>query len=292
MISTKPSQNPNQTSGRGGDKRGVEVKWSKRLKILRISKVVIPIALAVSLLFAGFAVFAREAENFVVHVTEPSDVKLLLDYDENFTNPTTRLVVPIGGKYEDVTYTPNQSFLYGDVKKYSGNLPDDIAQQEGVHSVYEYKNALSFFSFSFYLKNDSDRAVDIDMTLKVDEVVVSDKNGAHHVDGAVRVMFIEGKPLLSENTYRVYKMPEKSEEEETASDGMGNGLGNVAYGNVEYFESSDVIFSRTGEEGYRTVSGGEILRFTVVIWLEGFDPDCVEEVRYDSMKMSLNFQGW
>lgn len=289
MISTKPSQNPNQTSGRGGDKRGVEVKWSKRLKILRISKVVIPIALAVSLLFAGFAVFAREAENFVVHVTEPSDVKLLLDYDENFTNPTTRLVVPIDGWYDDVTYTPNTGLLYADIDR-ARNLPDDIAQYDGVHSVHINHDRLAFYSFSFYLLNASERAVDIDMSLDIDEVTIADKNGAHHVDGAVRVMFLEDKSLLSEETYTIYKMPEV----DTALETDPEGLANVEYNTdrVKFFESSDCVFSRTGDDGYKSVAIGEKLRFTVVIWLEGWDPDCVDEVRYDKMKMSLNFQGW
>lgn len=263
------------------------MRWSKRLKILRISKVVIPIALAVSLLFAGFAVFAREAENFVVHVSQPTDVSLLLDYDVNFTDPTTHLIVPVGGRYEDVTYTPNPRLNYDDVV-YGTNLPDDIAQKEGVHSVYEDKNRLAFFSFSFYLKNASERAVDIDMELTVDEVVVESKTSTHHIDGAVRIMFIEEKPLLSENAYTVYKLPEATEEEETDP----QGLGMVSYGNVLPFESDNIVLSRKGEMGYKSVSAGEIKRFTIVIWLEGWDPDCIDEVRYDSMKMSLNFKGY
>lgn len=265
------------------------MKWGKRLKILRISKVVIPIALAVSLLFAGFAVFAREAENFVVHVTQPDDIRLLLDYDVNFTNPTTHLVVPIDGWYDDVTYTPNTELLYEDIDT-ARNLPDDIALFDGVHSVHINHDRLAFYSFSFYLLNDSARAVDIDMSFDIDEVTVADKNGAHHVDGAVRIMFLEGKPLLSEETYTIYKLPEPDPADETAADGLAN----VEYNtdNVKFFESNNCVFSRTGDLGYKSVAVGEKLRFTVVIWLEGWDPDCIDEVRYDKMKMSLNFQGW
>lgn len=263
------------------------MKWTKRLKWLRISKIIIPIALAISLVFAGFSVYANEAENFVVHVKEPTDVRLLLAYNEDFSDATTHLVVPIGGKYEDVTYTPNKSLLYDDIK-YSTNLPDDIAQHEGVHSVYRKKNQLSFFSFSFYLKNASDRAVDIDMKLNVDEVVVADKDGAHHVDGAVRVMLIEGKPLLSDKTYTVYKKPEATPEEETDPEGLGR----VEYGNVVPFVSNSCVFDRSGLTGYKTVGAGKIMRFTIVIWLEGWDPDCIDEVRYDSLKMSMDFTGY
>lgn len=264
------------------------MKWTKRLKWLRISKIIIPIALAISLVFAGFSVYANQAENFVVRVNQPTDVRLLLAFNEDFSDATTHLVVPVGGKYEDVTYTPNPSLLYNDIKNYSKNLPDDIAQHEGIHSVYLAKNELSFFSFSFYLKNASERAVDIDMSLNIDEVVVADKDGAHHVDGAVRVMFIEGKPLLSDKTYTVYKKLEATPEEETDPEGLGK----VAYGNVVPFVSNSCVFDRSGLTGYKTVGVGKVMRFTIVIWLEGWDPDCIDEVRFDSMKMSMDFTGY
>lgn len=246
---------------------------------------VIPLALAISLVFAGFAVFAREAENFVVRVSTPEDVRLALTYNRDLTNQTSRLVVPINGRYEDETFIPNPNELYG-TKQYSYNLPDDIAKYDGVHTVYEDKNQIAFFSFSFYLVNNSDRAVDVDITLNIDELVVSDKNGAHHVDGAVRVMFIEGEPLLTENTYTVYKKYEASEEDEEP-------LKEVAYGNVVPFLSDICVFKREGDMGYKNMAPGDEgkLRFTVVIWLEGWDVDCIDEVRYDSMKMSMDFKG-
>ncbi len=270
-------------------KRGRAVKWNKRLKILRISKVIIPIALAVSLLFAGFAVFAREAENFVVHVTEPDDVKLLLDYDENFTNPTTHLVVPIRGRYDDATYTPNQK-SYSSIKDFDTNLPNDIAQYDGLHTIFNLTERISFFSFSFYVMNDSDRAVDIEASLDIDEVTVADKNSAHHVDGATRVMILEGKPLLSEETYTIYKLPEP----DPALENAAGGLGEVEYNtdNVKFFESSDCVFTRQGDNCFKSIDIGEKLRYTVVVWLEGWDPDCIDEVRYDKMKMSFNFRGY
>ena len=87
---------------------------------------VIPIALAVSLVFAGFSVFAREAENFVVRVKAPTDVSLALTFNRDLSEQTTQLLAPVNGRYEDVTYTPSTQELYGD-KVYSKNLPDDIA---------------------------------------------------------------------------------------------------------------------------------------------------------------------
>ena len=261
------------------------MRWPKRLKILRISKVVIPIALAVSLLFAGFAVFAREAENFVVRVQGEPDVKLALSFYEDRRDQTTRLLAPIDGRYDDATYVKNKQLLYNDIV-YDNDLPDDIAQSDYLHSVHKRKNVLAFYSFSFYLINNSDRAVDVDMTLKIDEMVVADKNGEHHLDEAVRVMFIEGRPLLSDNTYTVYKKAEKTEEEEKAL------AARVDYGNTINFVSDRIVFDRKGDMGIRNMPKDSTRRFTIVIWLEGWDESCINEIRYDSLKMSLDFQGY
>ena len=136
--------------------------------------------------------------------------------------------------------------------------------------------------------NNSARAVDIDMELNIDELVVSDKNSAHHVDGAVRVMLIEGEPLLSDKTYMIYKKEEANEEDQKHLDEF------VTYGkeNTARFLSDRCVLKRTGDTGYKSVGKGETLRFTIVIWLEGWDVDCIDEIRNDSMKMSLDFTGY
>lgn len=260
------------------------MKWTKRLKWLRISKIVIPIALAISLVFAGFTVYAHAADNFVLRVNNNEDVKLSLTMNRDLSGQTSRLVVPVDGRYEDVTYTPNKQYLYGQ-KKYSDNLPDDIAKQDGVHNIYFANKEIAFYSFSFWLVNNSDRAVDIDMRFNIDEMTVGTNKTDIHVDEAVRIMIIEDEPLLSEETYTVYKKAEKNEENQKILEG------NVKYGNTVSFVSDMCVFDRSGLLGYKNVKKGETLRFTVVIWLEGWDPECTDEILEENLKMSLDFIG-
>lgn len=258
---------------------------------MRISKIVIPIALAISLVFAGFTVYAHQAENFVVRINGEDDVRLALSLNEDCSKQTGRLVVPVDGRYEDVTYKPNTQHLYGQ-RQYSQNLPDDIAKQPcGVHSVYESRNAIAFYSFSFWLINNSDRAVGVDMTMNIDEIVVADPQAEKHIDGAVRIMLVEGTPLLSENTYVVYKKPELNEQNEWLLSHPEEG-DPIMYGNTVEFASDRCVFDRSGERGYNLEAKGGKVRFTVVIWLEGVDVECVDEIRRDSLKMSIDFQGY
>lgn len=264
------------------------MKWVKRLKWLRVSKIVIPVALAVSLVFAGFTVYGNEAENFVINAGGESDVKLSLAYKADGSDATSRLVVPAGGSYKDATYIPNTSLLYEDGWK-GNNLPDDIARQDGnndgTHSVYD-GSSISFYSFSFYLVNNSDRAVDVDMSMTIDEITPSDCD----IDGAVRIMIIEGEPLLSDNSYIIYKKAETQETEDSLTSRIAQGNGE-AYTNVVNFESDTQVFDRKGVSGYQNFASGASIRFTVVMWLEGWDMECTDDILGGRIKMHIDFEG-
>lgn len=280
------------------------MKWTKRLKWLRISKLVIPIAFAISVVFAGFAVFADEAENFVVKINSDDEVSLSLAYKADMSDATERLVVPVGGSYTDVTWdtVKSQQTLY-DASAESVILPDDIAKYDGIHSVYKDKSnsILSFFSFSFYLQCNSTRTTDVDMEITIDQMITV-KTANNHIDGAVRVMVIEGEPLLSANSgIVIYK---KVEEDTILTDKYGTQTSMTAQQAQEYlvtninyndytvtnFQSDSVVMSRSGDMCYK-MSPGEIRRFTIVLWLEGWDAECVDEIRSECLKMSMSFTG-
>ncbi len=264
------------------------MRWLKRLKWLRASKVVIPVALAVSLIFAGFTVYGHEAEYFVINAGNNSDVKLSLTLNRDLSEQTSRLIVPAGGYYEDVTYNADDIFYY-DSHANADNLPDDIAKQDGVHNVYKTKNTISFYSFSFYLVNNSERAVNVDYSLTIDSIVIN-PDASCHVDEALRVMFIEDEPLLSDNTYTVYQKKNKPVEEMTESE--REYFESINYGNVLDFESENCIFSRTGLLGINNFPVGATKRFTIVLWLEGNDPECINEIFGERLKLSLQFNGY
>lgn len=263
------------------------MRWTKRLKWIRASKIIIPIALAISLVFAGFSVYAREAEYFVLRVKENNGVSLALTMNRDLSEQTTFLRVPVVGGYDNATYEPDKSLLYDPDRYYNINqLPNDIAKHDGVHAVFADKERLAFFSFSFWLVNNSERAVDVDMVFNIDSMTVGNNNSDIHIDDAVRVMIVEDEPLLSENTYVVYKKPEKNEENQKLLDD------NVMYRNTVNFASDLCVFKREGDLGYKNFKPAETKRFTVVIWLEGYDAECIDAIRGDSLKMSIDFTGY
>lgn len=260
---------------------------------MRASKIIIPIALAISLVFAGFSVYAKEAEYFVLRVNNPDGVELALTMNRDLSGQTPSLKVPVRGGYNHATWTPDRNLLY-DNRRYGSNLPDDIAKQDGEHSIWESSDRMSFFSFSFWLVNNSKRAVDVDWQMYIDSMTVGSNIQNFHIDDAVRVMVIEDEPLLSDNTYRIYKKAEKNQENEdllhNVYDNDGNRVGGIDYGthNTYNFEE-DCVFDRSGDLGIKNFEAGGTRRFTIVIWLEGWDVECVDIIRNESLKMSIDF---
>ena len=266
------------------------MRWTKRLKWIRASKIIIPIALAISLVFAGFSVYAKEAEYFVIRINEGDGVNLALAMERDLSDATPRLLVPVSAKYEDATWTPDKTLKYNP-NRFGRNLPDDIAQHDGEHSVYETRGRYSFYSFSFWLINKSNRAVDVDMRMNIDSMTVGSNDMDFHIDDAVRVMVMEGEPLLSDNTYTIYKKAERTEEAEKeltetlkAYDGYDNDK-------TVSFESDICIFNREDDWGYRSLAAGDTIRFTIVIWLEGWDAECIDPIISETLKMSIDFTG-
>lgn len=275
------------------------MKWTKRLKWIKLSKFIIPIALAVTLLFAGFTVYANKAENFVIRIKNSNDVNLSLTLNRDLTGQTELLSLPLYDtatntpyRYMDATYEPDSSLLYNR-NHYIRNLPNDIAKQDGIHPVFMEENILSFFSFSFWLVNNSKRAVDVGIRLKIDEITHGTSTATVNMSDAVRVMFIEGEPMLSDETYRVYKKADRTYDDTEGgrkkAEEDREALSAIKYGHTTDFKSDTCIFERLGVLGLSQFPSGASQRFTVVIWLEGCDPECTDIIRRDSLKMSLDF---
>lgn len=307
------------------------MRWTKRLKWNRLSKIIIPIALAISLVFAGFTVYASEAENFVVRTNKDPEIKLSLAtqrvrdengeciLDENgsyvFSDKTSVLNLPASGAYINITHEPDADLFYDSddrSKEHSYNIPNDIAFYDGVHSGYNYLDQITFYSFSFFLINDSDRPVDVDMYLNLESVTYASNTtvGDHHVDDAIKILYMEGEhylwnkqydsdgevirnvdgtDVLDAGPFLIYSKKESSEENEQHL------LDRIKYDDLiqPFDDDARYIFKRevSNGGGFMNMAPGEYKKFTLVMWLEGNDEDCDDYILGERMKMSIDFIG-
>ena len=183
-------------------------------------------------------------------VVGSGDAKIFLTSQEDYTDDNDlQTVLTIRG-------------MDGQCPTTLGSIKSDITRGLGDKSD---RTGKSYLAFSFYIVNRSERVVSYEMTVNVLEAT-------GNVLGAVRVMLIEGDAPLSAGT--VYAHPEKTQE---ATDRLAEKTGYT----TTSFESDSVICKKQS-------SGLETrVKQTIIVWLEGWDDDCNNDILNCSLKLNM-----
>lgn len=146
------------------------------------------------------------------------------------------------------------SKVVSDITNISGDsIPPDVDNINGSH------NGDNYIAYTFYVKNTGQDMVTYEYSLNI-------KSVSMNVDSAARVrLYHDGVPT----TYA-----------KTKTDGTG-----PEEGTTEFFSASVVARNR----GYN-FKPGDISKFTVVIWLEGDDPDCVDDIIGGKLNLDMEIK--
>lgn len=133
-------------------------------------------------------------------------------------------------------------------------LPTDLdTSQDGEH------NDKNYLAYTFYCKNEGDVEVDYTATLDITGVAKS-------ADEAARVMvYKNGEP-------NIYAKPTMDDREKAEPDST-------------MFVDEKVVMTTT-TKGFKP---NDVDKYTIVIWIEGNDPQCVDEIRDGWMRMKMLF---
>lgn len=131
------------------------------------------------------------------------------------------------------------------------DLPESFESEGGRH------NGQNYLAYTFYLKNSGTEAADIRSELNI-------KSALYGAEDAIRV--------------RVYRNGNDTTYAKLAKNGEPE------Y-NTTPFAENRKVFSVVEED----VDPEEIIKYTVVVWLEGDDPECVDDIKGGNVKMSLTF---
>jgi hypothetical protein len=157
-------------------------------------------------------------------------------------------------EFEKTVSVLNADIVY-DMTNISGDdLPANIDMINGSH------NGESYIAYTFYLINAGSDTVTYEGEMTIENVT---KN----VDEAIRVA--------------LYQNGEKTVYGKTKS----NGQGIESDCDKEFLSSTFVMKNK--HEGFKPK---EKDKYTVVIWLEGNDPDCVDALIGGTLKLSMNFK--
>lgn len=133
-------------------------------------------------------------------------------------------------------------------------IPKNIdTEAEGSH------NGENYIAYTFYLQNMGQNTINYWYTIPIDDVI-------KEVDTAIRVMiFLNGEKTIYAKTAANGK-PEPGTEE---------------------FFSNEIVAVECRED----FNPGDIDRFTIVVWMEGDDPECLNHLIGGQMKMHMDITG-
>lgn len=160
---------------------------------------------------------------------------------------------------ETPDYKVSQAVLNADIvynmTNISGeDLPPTIDQINGAH------NGENFIAYTFYLINSGDDTISYEGDLYIEEVTKG-------VDEAVRVA--------------VYKNGERTIYGKTKPNGGGK------EGDCDSTFLTATTVMKTATDDFHSKDKD---KYTVVIWLEGNDPDCVNDIIGGTIKFGMNFK--
>lgn len=235
------------------------ISWDYRLKWMRISLVGIITILVILLLFAAFTIYGNKVGNFVVQVDKDKDIKLSLSIEEDLSQQTERLTFLGVSALSDTTY---------------GLLPTNIIDD----GLGETGALQRYAAYSFYLINNSERAVDYTMQLKLIDVVGDPLC-------ILRVMVIEGENDTFSPANHIYAMDESTESARTH---LSEALAQYrAYDTEPFLLEDNSLFTIEGKD----LAQGEYTRYTIVLWIEGCDIECVDERLGSRVKLEVDITG-
>lgn len=204
----------------------------------------------------------------------------VLSEDEAFTNPTTQL-------YSDpVEDAPCISI---------SSIPADVDAHDGNHSGEAY------FAYTFYLRYEGDDDKEVDYTYELainsESKDISSASWAMlFEDGKMTVYAEKGDdgneealPALTDNTrgYRNLPLMAQATNPEEQYQVVATKGSDTFYRIVPKSFVSETVIASGKEEG---VKAGDVHKYTVVLWLEGDDPDCVDELIGGHLGVEMNFR--
>lgn len=161
--------------------------------------------------------------------------------------------------YEDNEIKENKRKLSARDLEFMDNISIDWIPANIDNEANGSHNGDNYIAYTFYVENEGTETVDYWYSVVIDDVI---KN----VDEAARVMiYLNGEKTVYAKINAQTKEPEK----DTAI----------------FFSKDKAVL-----EERKSFSPGDIDKFTVVIWLEGDDPDCTDNLLGGEIKMHMEIR--
>lgn len=228
-------------------------KHKKRKKYVKIAILVIMLVLLI--LYAVMRViYNRESFSITLDRTLYYEQSIIIYDDPTYKVFRTELEADSIDTFDNISYKwlPSEDEI------------DDV--ETGSH------NGDDFIAYTFFIENTGDAITNYWGEFLIDDVI-------KEVDDAIRIKVYK-TPVSMDTSGNVEELIETTEI--TYAKANSNGQ---PENNTTAFESEDIVYT----ENQMNFSPGDINKYTIVIWIEGNDPDCTDNILGGEIKMHMNF---
>lgn len=226
-------------------------KQVMRLQIMiRVSAMVVLALFIIVLLLYLFSLFSNGAGRFTVSSSD-GHRGLILSETADFADVTSVLNAEAVEKMDNITYDW---------------LPLDLTETDGSH------NGKDYLCYTFYVKNSGKEDLDYRAYIDIDYVKLN-------VDDAARVQ------LYRNGEHVTYAKPNKDGNPEVDPRTDLTTQKEIQYETTPFVDPNTVC-----DYVRPDFKVGDVDKYTVVVWLEGWDPECVNDILGGELKMSMFFE--
>lgn len=235
---------------RAAVKRNIVKTVTKLLKLRRVSTALIVLTAMLSSVIIFVTIYSTQVGNFVIS-TSNAEHAIFVSESKDFPDDPLKNVLSAKGAKD----------LY--------NTTLSRINVDGVKQVDGTANTRFFFGYSFYLKNFADVMIDYAAVLTIEQTHAN-------FERAVWIMVIETRDGV--DTEKVYAL------RQTVGENVGKPENCLGFETTPFL-SSNTVFNYE----VNNFRKDEIVRYTVIMWLEGNDADCIDDIRTGSMRLELTF---
>lgn len=237
-------------------------RWPARLFLKKISGMILAITGVLIVVLSGLSYYGNSVGDLVVTVDDVINRSLSLSETGEFGAADASTMLAARG-IKDIR---DSTYYY---------IPDDITEGNGVKTD---EKSNMYFAYSFYLKNASNVSVSYSATVSIDQQ-------SKGIDKAVRIMIV-----VDEDEPMIFARP-KGVDAETGKL-IPEVLENKGNASVIMKGYSTIPFtgSRFSAVNQKVMEIGQIQKYTVVIWIEGWDDECNDAIIGGNLEISMTFR--
>lgn len=164
----------------------------------------------------------------------------------------------------------------------------EINQNYVINNDGAYKSSAGdYIGYTFYIKNGGTKKTDIQSKFKI-----TDKS--KNMDSAIRFWVISSIPDMEREGNPMVKIGDTiyQKADELNENGERFDYSTIKTGFGDYKSTTDFVDDKTiADITYADVAAGSYIKISIIIWLEGADPDC-EGIEGGSVKVAMAFSAY